>query len=246
MQAIFKAAAFQKEFTVVRDLGIVYFPQHNSLPIASTAEIEKSLDKIFLTMTIASFDEQGVIVPSLGHAMMMYSWILGMLIFLTFAAVKRWVEFTMWSKDYFEVLVFAIISVPALLEYIASEPSIIRNALPTNRMLVKNSQIKKYFSLTEFDYAVMALLNAPMWLVSSNTGSYLLQEGHPGLKGDCCVTDISSLRRVGFYVGRSMARREWEDHNVSITNNGDGSIGIKNTSSSLPWITGEGENKLVA
>lgn len=246
LQAIFKAAAFQKQFTVVRDLGIVYFPPLKNLPVASTAEIEKSLDKIFLAMTMGTFDEKGVIVPSLGRAMAMYSWIICMLVLLTFATVKRWAEFKIWSKDYFEMLLFVIISVPALLEYITSEPSIIRNALHANRTLWKNSQVKKYFSLTEFDYAVMALLNTPMWLVSKNTGSYLLQEGHPGLKGDCCVTDISSLRRVGFYVGRSMARREWENHNVSITNNGDGSIGIKNTISSIPWITGEGENKLVA
>lgn len=76
-----------------------------------------------------------------------------------------------------------VLSIPALVEYISEEPSIIRNAMRGNRVLWKNSQMKRYFRLRSLEYAVMALLNNPMWLISEDNAWFTQQGAHPRMGG---------------------------------------------------------------
>lgn len=180
LKGLFAASAKQSRYFIEKSEGIVVL---RPMEVASQEEIKKSLDKIFVAMVLSKYDDQGVIVPSLSRAFTIYAWLISTIILVTYGSISGWSSIQIFSKDYFEVLVFVSVSVPALIQYVSDEPAVIKNALRANRVLWKNSQVMNYFGLNTFDYAVMGLINSPMWLVSSSTGSYLLRGGHDKLKG---------------------------------------------------------------
>ena len=180
LKGLFAAAAKRKSYFIEKSEGIVSL---KIMDVASHTEIKNSLDKIFLAMVLSKYDDRGVVVPSLSRAFFIYAWLISSIVFITYASISGWSSIQLFSKDFFEALVFVSISVPALVQYISDEPEVIKNALRANKILWKNSQVKNYFGLNQFDYAVMGLINSPMWLVSNSTGSYLLRGGHDKLKG---------------------------------------------------------------
>lgn len=215
---------------------------HENIEVAEIEDIKKSLDKIFIAMNMSTKVGQGITVPALGRAALFWIWCAVMIFAVSFLAHKSKAGLELWTVDFFETMIFFIISVPALVEYISEEPAVIRNAISGKRTLWKNSQVISYFMFDEFDCAVMALINDPIWIISDEKASFTQQGGHKGMIGDISITDTDSLRKVGVYVGRSMARKEWEDENVQITRRSDGSIYISRTPSDAAWISGEGGN----
>lgn len=215
------------------------------MQVAPLDEIKSSLDKIFLAMHLAYKTDLGVVVPDTLRAVCVWSWLLAMTVLVTAAAISGWSEVRIWSKDYFEMLVFTCVSVPLLVEYMTDEPSVVKHALKGRRVLWKNSQVRNYFQLSRFDYAVMALLNDKMWLISDETASFTQQGGHHALRGDKCVTDTDTLARVGFYIGSTMARREWQPFNLKVSHGSDGSVQILNEESRASWISGLSSHRLV-
>lgn len=243
LRGLFRAASKPSTFVVLKDTEIV---EIRPLNVASVVELQGALNKIFVAMRMSRKVERGLAVPALGRAAAIWAWLIGVLGLVTFGAWIGWSGLELWEMDYFEAVVFACLSVPALVEYISEEPSVVRNAIRGNRVLWKNSQVRGYFRLDKFDYAVMALINDPMWLVSDDKACFTQQGGHSGMVGDEPVTDTWSLREVGFYVGRVMARKEWEDFNMKVHNRSDGSVFIdRNSQSGAKRISGEGLNRPV-
>lgn len=242
LKGLFAAAVKKDTYFIDKNEGIVSLVE---LPVTSHDEIKKSLDKIFVAMTLSKYDDRGIMVPSLMRAFFIYTWLAGAIFFITFGSIRGISSIEIWSKDYFESIIFVAISVPALITYITDEPNVIKSALRANRILVSNSEVKKYFKLEKFDYAVMALINTEMWLVSNQTATYLQRGGHKALKGDICVTDREALQRVGFYVSTSMARREWDDTNIRVANNSDGSVSILTDGSKVSFAIPHDYNKMV-
>lgn len=240
LQGLLKAAGKSSTYCVIRGIGIVSI--HENIEVASIEDIKLSLDKIFIAMNMSSKVSQGITVPAIGRALLFWIWSLAMICTVSFLAYTSKAGLQLWTVDFFEAILFSIISVPALVEYISEESAVIRNAISGKRTLWKNSQVMSYFDFDEFDCAVMALINDPIWIISDEKASFTQQGGHTGLTGDVFITDTDSLRKLGAYVGRSMARKKWEDENRQITHRSDGSIFISRTPSVAGWISGEGSN----
>lgn len=243
LRAMFRAASKGCSFIVVRDGGI--FARGDKIKVRSMDSIKKSLDKIFMAMSMSEKREEGIAVPCLWRAVLLIAWVLGMLVVVSILAVKKLGGLELWTMEYFQAVVFMAISVPALVEFWSDEPSVIRNSLKGNRILWKNSQVMKYFGLKRADYAVMGLLSSRMWLVSEDTASYLLVGGHKGLDGDIAVTDTRSLRDIGVYVGRTMARREWESKNWEVLKSEEAAVKILKKEALSKRISGEIVNEEV-
>lgn len=141
-------------------------------------------------------------MPAIGRASLFWAWCFVMIFTVSCLAYKAKTGLELWAVDFFQAMICFGISVPAFVEYISEEPTVIRNAILGKRTFWKNSQVVLYFELNEFDCAVLALINDPIWIISDEKASFTQRGGHPRMVRDISMTDANSLRKLCVFDGR--------------------------------------------
>lgn len=102
---------------MIKNIGIVSL--HENIEVACIEDVKQSLDKIFISINMSSKVNQGITVPTLGRASLFCIWCFVMIFIVSFTAYKSKAGLELWTVDFFEEILFFVIYVPALVEYIS-------------------------------------------------------------------------------------------------------------------------------